>query len=583
MLFRLVAPRPRIRRDGEVLTVAHPAAANLLYRIVPAIVFAVATLVPLLAFDWPPVTRSMAIAIAIALIVARFTIALGRLLVTLVTLPRADGGREVSLAQALFWFRRCAIFVIYFAFGWAAIQVMVPLGFSIGARYFVAYVLGIGLFLIAIEAVWSRPSEDRPRSVAVSWGLTLYFALLWILWVTGFNFCSGSASMRCCCRACWLSPRLPSARSIRRRQDSWRTRRIAAVLLDRGVRAIIIAVAAVWFGRMLGLAADRMAAGDTMVDRITRGALGGIVILLAADLLWHLARAYINGKLDESRMDAAATDEEKAKRARLQTLLPIFRNILAVVIAVIAVLMVLSGLGVADRPADRRRRRGRRRGRLRRADDRQGRHQRHVLSVGRCLSDRGVYRERQPQGCGRSLQPALREAPPSPRPADDGAVSASSERSRTSTATGRSTRSRLNVTYNTDLVKAKKVIKQIGQQLLDNPEFEPHIIETLEDEGRRAVWRIRHRHSPGDDDQARRAIRHPPQCAGHDPQLPSRKTASSSPCRPCRFPAKGAKLKHMQRLHASCYKSRTLPASQRSEARDLCSSPEPCQDIPPCI
>ena len=41
----------------------------------------------------------------------------------------------------------------------------------------------------------------------------------------------------------------------------------------------------------------------------------------------------------------------------------------------------------------------------------------------------------------------------------------------------------LNVKYDTDLVKAKKVIKQIGQTLLENPEFGPHIIETLKMKG----------------------------------------------------------------------------------------------------
>jgi small-conductance mechanosensitive channel len=41
----------------------------------------------------------------------------------------------------------------------------------------------------------------------------------------------------------------------------------------------------------------------------------------------------------------------------------------------------------------------------------------------------------------------------------------------------------LNVTYDTDLVLAKKVIKQIGQQLLENPDYAPHIIETLKMKG----------------------------------------------------------------------------------------------------
>ena len=41
----------------------------------------------------------------------------------------------------------------------------------------------------------------------------------------------------------------------------------------------------------------------------------------------------------------------------------------------------------------------------------------------------------------------------------------------------------LNVTYGTDLEKMKKIIKQIGKDLLDDPEFAPHIIETLKMQG----------------------------------------------------------------------------------------------------
>ena len=39
------------------------------------------------------------------------------------------------------------------------------------------------------------------------------------------------------------------------------------------------------------------------------------------------------------------------------------------------------------------------------------------------------------------------------------------------------------VTYDTDLDKVKKIIKQIGQELLADPEFAPHIIETLKMQG----------------------------------------------------------------------------------------------------
>ena len=484
LLFRVVVPKPRVRQsDDEVMTVAHHATANLFYRIVPAVVFAAATLVPLLAFNWPPITRSMAIAIAIALIVARVAVALGRLLVALVTLPRADGERQVSRAKALFWFRRCALFVIYFAFGWAAIQLLVPLGFSEGARYFVGYILGLGLFAIAVEAVWSRPVEDgEHRSLTLSWGLTIYFGLLWLLWVTGFNL------------LLWIgiyAVLLPRAltvatlavRSLHQAEAGvLAQRRIATVLLDRGVRAIIIAAAAFWFGRMLGLAADRMAAGETMIDRIARGAIGGIVILLAADLLWHLARAYINGKLDESRVDGAATDEEKARRARLQTLLPIFRNILAVIIAVIAVLMVLSGLGVQIAPL------------IAGAG---------VVGVAVGFGAQTIVKD-VISGMFYLWDDAFRVGEYIESGSHKGVVEAFSLRSvklrhhrgpLTTVPFGELgavknlnrdwtiDKITLNVTYDTDLVKAKKVIKQIGQQLLDNPDYSPHIIETLKMKG----------------------------------------------------------------------------------------------------
>ena len=39
------------------------------------------------------------------------------------------------------------------------------------------------------------------------------------------------------------------------------------------------------------------------------------------------------------------------------------------------------------------------------------------------------------------------------------------------------------VTYDTDLEKAKKLIKQIGKELAEDPEFAPNILETLKMQG----------------------------------------------------------------------------------------------------
>ncbi|RWX15628.1 mechanosensitive ion channel family protein [Rhizobium hidalgonense] len=465
------------------------AGMHLAPRVIPALIFAAATVLALLSLGWPPLSQSIAIVCVVALVVQRFTICLGGVLVDLIGLARTEEERQgitaptmPGRAVALFWYRRCATFVIYFMLGWAAIQSMEPLAYSPSARLLVGYILGIGLLLIAIEAVWSRPHKDEKRGHGISWALTVYFLLLWSLWVAGFNW------------LLWLGiyvlllPRVLAVstlavKSLQQTEASFlATRRIAAVLLDRGVRALIIAVAAVWLGRMLGVGADTMAAGDTMVDKIARGVIGGIVILLAADLLWHVVRAFIDGKLLDSPLDGGATDEEKAKRARIQTLLPIFRNILAVVIAVIAVLMVLSGLGIEIGPL------------IAGAG---------VVGVAVGFGAQTIVKD-VISGMFYLWDDAFRIGEYIESGSHQGVVEAFSLRSvklrhhrgpLTTVPFGELgavknlnrdwtiDKISLNVKYDTDLVKAKKVIKQIGQTLLDNPEFGPHIIETLKMKG----------------------------------------------------------------------------------------------------
>ena len=93
-----------------------------------------------------------------------------------------------------------------------------------------------------------------------------------------------------------------------------------------------------------------LAADETIVNRISRGVLQGVIILLVADLLWHVVKATIDRKLATASPDEANSPSETARRGRLRTLLPIFRNMLAVLLATVAVLMVLSGLGVEIGP-----------------------------------------------------------------------------------------------------------------------------------------------------------------------------------------------------------------------------------------
>ncbi|ANP87091.1 hypothetical protein BA011_16060 [Rhizobium leguminosarum] len=89
-------------------------------RLIPALIFAAATVLTLLSLSWPPLSQSIAIVCVVALLVQCFTICFGGVLVDLIGLTRVEEERQRITAAimpgptvALFWYRRCATFVIY--------------------------------------------------------------------------------------------------------------------------------------------------------------------------------------------------------------------------------------------------------------------------------------------------------------------------------------------------------------------------------------------------------------------------------------------------------------------------------------
>lgn len=461
--------------------------------VVPAIIHALVTLVPLLAFDWPPAIESFAIACVIALVSIRLVISVGKLLMELIAMRQAtdvldeDGG-TARIAErrrvARYWYRRCTLFAVYFACGWAVIQAVTSLDFSAGARDLIGYTLGIGLFLIAVSAVWARPVAPEKRGAkTVSWLLTIFFVALWCLWVAGFDGLLWlGIYVILLPRALWVSTRAIEALHVAA-DGVFGAGKLASVLLDRGVRAVIIAFAAIWLGRMLGVEAHAMMSGsESIIGRIARGVLGGIVILLLADLVWHLTKTYIDAKLMASLPALSDSEEMRASRARLQTLLPIFRNILAVVIGIIAIMMVLSGLGVQIGPL------------IAGAgvvgvavgfgaqtivkdvisgifylwDD--------AFRVGEYIES-GNHKGVVESFSLRSVKLRHQRGPLATIPF--GSLGAVNNMNRDWAID----KIIVKVTYDTDLVKMKRIIKEIGQRLLEDEELAPSIIQTLKMKG----------------------------------------------------------------------------------------------------
>jgi moderate conductance mechanosensitive channel len=218
---------------------------------------------------------------------------------------------------------------------------------------------------------------------------------------------------------------------------------------------------------------------------LLRGSLKAAVILLAADFGWSLVKAVIAHKLrDTSPPDAsghslASVDQ---KQARLRTLLPIVQNMLFAVIAVIAVLMALSSLGIEIGPliagagiagvalgfgaqtlvkdviA----------GIFYLLDD--------AFRVGEYIQS-GSYKGTVESFSLRSVKLRHQRGPLFTVPF--GELGAVQNMSRDWVID----KLMVGVTYDTDLDKVKKIVKQIGQELLADPEFKPYILETLKMQG----------------------------------------------------------------------------------------------------
>jgi len=124
---------------------------------------------------------------------------------------------------------------------------------------------------------------------------------------------------------------------------------VTTVCVERGVRALLIIGAALFLADVWNISLTDLTARDTLAIQLLRGALSAVVIALVADFAWYVLRAAIDRKLEAARDDGETADDQ-GRRARLRTLLPILRNILMVVLVVMAALMILSALGVEIGP-----------------------------------------------------------------------------------------------------------------------------------------------------------------------------------------------------------------------------------------
>ena len=319
--------------------------------------FVLGSLGALLMFQWPPLLKTILSALFIIIsayllwgIMARFLLS-----------PQSKRLRvfPVDDAAALYWKRWSAILLGWFFGGWVAMQVLRDFDVDQPVRAPLAYALGLVLFALAMFALWRRPAlsdpeksrRDRARNITL--GVSMLFAALWLLWVFGamkvFWLVAVAASLPAAVSVVHRSvnhiltpPGVPAAKG---------PPSVLAAALERGARAALI-VGAIWvLAWGWGIDLDTLTATDTAATRLLRGLFNGILILLVADFAWHVVRTIIDQRIHASSADESGTDPNDAsRRSRIRTLLPILRNILFIVFLVMAALMALSALGVQIAP-----------------------------------------------------------------------------------------------------------------------------------------------------------------------------------------------------------------------------------------
>jgi len=158
-LFRKTTQKTRQRLDGLPMERVNDrlrlVTARFAFAFGIVAAFAIGSVGPFLALDWPPLLSQMVLGYLVALIVTRIAVVVGHFLLA----PDAERFRIIptDMVAARFWCRRLAVFVGWLAFGWVTVGVLSTLGFSMEGRQLVAYLLGLGLLAIALESVWRRP------------------------------------------------------------------------------------------------------------------------------------------------------------------------------------------------------------------------------------------------------------------------------------------------------------------------------------------------------------------------------------------------------------------------------------------
>ncbi|MGO8014402.1 mechanosensitive ion channel domain-containing protein [Rhizobium leguminosarum] len=350
--FVLNAPADTVRQRIKL----H--AARLSMGLLALVGYLIGSLGAFILFPWPAVFRDIALILLSAALMVRLGVLVGRIVIA--PGARLPHMRLLTLVTTLawFWYYWLLGIVAVLAAGWATIEVIGTIRASpILVDLFTAAWLGV-VSIALIVMIWLRHFRSDGPSVSrlVCVGFSASIIVSWLLWVSGLHGAFWTVIV-----ITLLPLTVSVARDVIRRIVQSGERQAVedpaivgwSVVIMQTLRNGLIVVAALLIARAWNVNLSDLAAAETVTTRLIRAGIRIVIVLLVTDVIWKLASTLIDSQMAvASRSEQGGHHEgpDARRRQRLNTLLPILRNVLFLAIGAVGFLMILDAVGIQIGP-----------------------------------------------------------------------------------------------------------------------------------------------------------------------------------------------------------------------------------------
>ncbi|MCW1406802.1 mechanosensitive ion channel family protein [Rhizobium sp. 1AS11] len=350
--FVLNAPADTVRQRIKL----H--AARLSMGLLALVGYLIGSLGAFILFPWPAVFRDIALILLSAALMVRLGVLVGRIVIA--PGARLPHMRLLTLVTSLawFWYYWLLGIVAVLAAGWATIEVIGTIRASpILVDLFTAAWLGV-VSIALIVIIWLRHfrSDGPPVSRLVCVGFSASIIVSWLLWVSGLHGAFWTVIV-----ITLLPLTVSVARDIIRRiVQSGEGQAVEdpaivgwSVVIMQTLRNGLIVVAALLIARAWNVNLSDLAAAETVTTRLIRAGIRIVIVLLVTDVIWKLASTLIDSQMavaSQSEQGGHHEGPDARRRQRLNTLLPILRNVLFLAIGAVGFLMILDAVGIQIGP-----------------------------------------------------------------------------------------------------------------------------------------------------------------------------------------------------------------------------------------